>query len=127
MNKRCILLVEDDPDIREIVKDILETEGYSVAAASNGLEALEQLQKLESPCLILLDLMMPVMNGWEFLQRRRSMDSIASLPVVVVSAVAESQQPFGATKIVKKPPDIESLLKLVAQYCKCAANDARAA
>jgi CheY-like chemotaxis protein len=67
-----VLVVEDDQELREAVGSILQEEGCSVRSASNGAEALTLLHGQERPCIILLDLMMPVMNGWQFLEQRKS-------------------------------------------------------
>jgi CheY-like chemotaxis protein len=116
---KCILVVEDDDSIREIVKEILVGEGYKVHTAKNGQEALDLVNTIADPCLVLLDLMMPVMNGWQFLMQRKKIDRIARLPVVVVSAVAEEAKDSGATQVMRKPPDIDTLLNLVSKYCEC--------
>lgn len=111
--------MEDDKDIRESIRDVLEMEGYSVAAYSNGKEALEGVRGCGSPCLILLDLMMPVMDGWQFLKQRQKLgDTIVAIPVFIVSAVADqSVTALGAKGYVKKPLDIDVLLKLVRNHC----------
>lgn len=111
-----ILVVEDEDIIRETVKQILEMEGYPVYTAANGREALEVLSGMRDPCLILLDLMMPVMDGWQFLEEKKKSNVLASLPVIIVSAVADEAKNLGATKYVRKPPDIDTLLKLVETY-----------
>ena len=85
-NGRRILVVEDDRDIRESLQDLLEVEGYAVTTAENGRDALEQLQRMDAPSVILLDLMMPVMSGDEFLRELRKDGALASIPVLVVSA-----------------------------------------
>jgi CheY-like chemotaxis protein len=111
-----VLVVEDDDNIRETVRQILELEGYAVHTAENGKRAIEILETLTYPCLILLDLMMPVMNGWEFLEARSKNAVMAALPVIVVSAVADQARDSGATEIMRKPPDIDSLLETVAHH-----------
>jgi CheY-like chemotaxis protein len=116
MDCHGVLLVEDDQDIRETVQMILEDEGYLVYTAANGLEALKVLKSVGHPCLILLDLMMPVMNGWQFLEERKKDNLVAGLPVVVVSAVADESQSDHSVKFLRKPPDIDALLRVVGQY-----------
>lgn len=115
---KCVLIVEDDADIRETLRQLLEMEGYEVQVATNGKEGLEALKTIQRPCLILLDLMMPVMNGWEFLQARQDDIFLATIPVVVVSAihVDQAKNP-GVTGFIKKPVDLEHLLTVVNQYC----------
>lgn len=118
-DKRCksILIVEDEKDIRDTLQQVLEIEGYHVVTAANGREGLERLTKLPQPCLILLDLMMPVMNGWEFLKAHRENDIFATIPVVIVSAVGEAGQPTMASGFIKKPVNLDALLKFVHYYC----------
>src|SRR5689334_8429349 len=77
-----ILVVEDDQDIREALMSVLEDEGYTVLGAANGLDGLEVLARISRPCMILLDLMMPVMSGAEFLSQMRRDDILAPVPVV---------------------------------------------
>lgn len=119
MTCKGVLVVEDDDSIRETVRQILELEGYTVHTAENGQRALEVLQGLRYPCLILLDLMMPVMNGWQFLEARKKNSVISELPVIVVSAIAEQAREAGATEIMRKPPDLDNLLRTVAFHCHC--------
>lgn len=121
MNRRHILVIEDDEGIRETLKDVLELDGYEVSTAANGLEALSLLERGDPPpCLIFLDLMMPVMNGWEFLEAIRNRTGReADIPVVVVSAaadVADAGGRFGC-RVMKKPPDIDHLLDTARRYC----------
>ena len=116
--KKTVLIIEDDHDIRETFKQLLELEGYTVATASNGKEGIDILNKMQSPCLILLDLMMPVMNGWEFLSAQKADERLSKIPVVVVTAVGkESAESPSATGYIKKPVELEVLLETVKQYC----------
>lgn len=122
MSCKRILIVEDERDAREALKDILEIEGFNVVTAENGREGLELLKTAEEPCLILLDLMMPVMNGWEFLEALRLQEQhvLATIPVVVVSAIADLtavQQEYNC-EYMKKPVNVPSLVSLAHQYCK---------
>src|SRR3989442_228935 len=96
-----ILIVEDDPDIRESLQVVLETEGYNARTAANGKEGVAALESLEHPCLVLLDLMMPVMNGWEFLAVQRNDERLNKVPVVVVSAIADRTRPLGAIEFMQ--------------------------
>ncbi len=114
---QCILIVEDEEDIRENLKMLLELEGYKVFTAVNGDDGLKVLRTMERPCLILLDLLMPVMNGMEFLKEKRHEDTIAQIPVCIVSGVAEKPDMAGVSVFVKKPIDLEILLKVVKIYC----------
>lgn len=117
-----ILVVEDDRAIRETLTMLLEMEGYSVLAAENGADGLATLATMDTPCLILLDLMMPVMNGWEFIEAKGKDDHIATIPVLITSAVAERADATAVAGVIKKPIDIEALLKFVKQFCGPPAN-----
>lgn len=112
-----ILVVEDEADIRETIAALLEEDGYHVVTAANGLEGLERLRTIPRPCLVLLDFMMPVMNGQEFLALKHANDAIAAIPVVVVSAYEERARSLEASGFVKKPIDLESLLSFVRRFC----------
>ncbi len=104
-----MLVVDDDDDIREVIAEILRTEGYAVTCASNGLKALEELHKAPRPDLVLLDLIMPVMSGWEVLEQLQIEEGLARIPVVVVSAMHAA----GAREHLAKPVDLERLLSTV--------------
>jgi CheY-like chemotaxis protein len=120
MSTPKLFVIEDDADIRSAIAETLEMEGYAVETYANGREGLEALRKNEQPGLILLDLMMPVMNGWEFMRARRHLgDGAASVPVFVFSAVADKSvvQDYGAAGYLKKPLDAEALLKVVRAKC----------
>lgn len=114
-----ILLVEDDPDVRESVQTLLEEEGYTVEPAQNGREALDRVAaSAVDPCLILLDLMMPVMNGAEFLAAFRSRRT-APVPVVILSAwPREAAGAGGVSDYLPKPLSIETLLATVEKHCR---------
>lgn len=121
MADQQILIIEDEPDLRQTFKDLLELEGFEAATAGNGREALEFLQKQNKPCLILLDLMMPVMNGWEFLEtvKTRHQQVFDSVPIVIISAaadVADAQLQYGCS-VMQKPVDIQRLFKLAHGLC----------
>lgn len=117
MSCNTILLVEDDADIRATLKEVLELEGYSVVPAANGKEAFQQLDSMIRPCLILLDLMMPVMNGWEFLKTLHENARHSGIPVVVVSAAGDKAKSAKAQGFVKKPIEVDALLEMIRQYC----------
>ncbi len=115
---RTILLVEDDPDIREALQMSLEFEGYRVATAANGKDGLERLATIETPCLILLDLMMPVMDGWAFAEALGTDMALAAIPYVLVTAYSDGTRPLKEARgVVKKPVDLDVLMKLVKQFC----------
>ena len=115
-----LFVIEDDADIRSAIAETLEMEGYAVETYSNGREGLDALQNQEQPGLILLDLMMPVMDGWEFMRARKHLDNgAAAVPVFVFSAVADKSvvQEFGAAGYLRKPLDVETLLSVVRSKC----------
>jgi CheY-like chemotaxis protein len=113
------MVVDDDPDIREAVQDILSFEGYNVVQADNGREALELLSQREPvrPCIILLDLMMPVMDGEELVGRLQQDPQLALLPVILVTASGRAAF-NGVRAIIKKPFEMDELLSAVAQHCR---------
>lgn len=116
-----VLIVEDDTDLRDALSQILEDEGYRVGCAEHGLDALERLRDGTRPCLILLDLTMPVMNGWQFRAEQRQDPELASIPVVVISAganLAEQLQSLGVHDYLRKPIQLGQLLATVRRYCE---------
>jgi CheY-like chemotaxis protein len=113
MNKKKILIVEDDVNIREVLKLALDFEGYDVVTAQNGKEGLEALEKNPSAGLILLDLMMPVMNGWEFVDELKSRNQFQHFPIIVVSAYSERAKTIDCTDFVLKPLELDNLLDSV--------------
>jgi CheY-like chemotaxis protein len=115
-----ILVVDDDPDILEALSEILEAEGFEIRRARNGKEALERLEP-DQPQLILLDLMMPVMDGWEFAQRMRQKPVYSSIPIIVLSAdrnVGSKAQDIGAVGHLAKPFELNDLLEMVRRALK---------
>lgn len=117
---RCqsILIVEDEDLIRENFRMLLELEGYSpVFTARNGKEGLERLATIPRPCLILLDLLMPLMDGMEFLKAKNADETVASIPVCVVSGIADRPNLAGVVAFVKKPVDSDRLIAFVKEYC----------
>jgi CheY-like chemotaxis protein len=115
-----ILVVDDDDDTRTCVMAVLEEEGYEVLGSNNGVEALAILRGGYVPDLVLLDLMMPVMSGWEMLEELTKAPKLADLPVVVFTAAGDPV-PRGAklTKpVVRKPIDVDLLLRMVNDYCR---------
>src|SRR5204863_7477007 len=84
--KHKILVVDDDADIREVLREVLTESGRHVLTAANGLEALQILRAGSSPCMVLLDLMMPVMDGYNFLVHQQNDPALAQIPIAVISA-----------------------------------------
>jgi two-component system chemotaxis response regulator CheY len=113
---KSILLVEDDYSVREALQDTLEFEGYEVTTAVNGQEGLSKLRNMSKPCLVLLDMMMPIMGGRDFLDVVLADSLLAPIPVVVVSATAGEADTRGAKAVLKKPVDLDLLLKMVANF-----------
>jgi CheY-like chemotaxis protein len=117
--RRSILIVEDDRDLREALSEVLRDEGYSVAGAGDGQEALDRLRRDQRPSLILLDLTMPVMNGWQFRAEQRQDPLLSGIPVVILSAgdhLAEQMAPLGVHDYVHKPIELDELLRTVERY-----------
>ena len=117
---KSILIVEDERDVRESLAVFLEGEGYRVVEAEDGQEALRCLRSSTDICLILLDLFMPVMNGWAFRDEQLRDPRLAPIPVVVISADAGTSQKaaaLGAADAMMKPVDFDRLLQTVAYHC----------
>jgi DNA-binding response OmpR family regulator len=115
----CLLVVEDDHDILLSLQDALEMEGYHVATAHTGREALDALKKGLRPDLILLDLMMPEVSGWAFRAAQRADAELASIPVVIVSGQGLSSHDvaeLGVAGYLPKPLDLDELLGTVARF-----------
>ncbi len=115
-----ILLIDDDPDTREQLAEILTEHGYRVATACDGLEGFEKLKTDCAPCVILLDLMMPVMDGWQFRAKQLSEPQLAQLPVIVLSATTEIRRHAAKMKaagFLSKPFMLDRLLGVVQRYC----------
>src|SRR5277367_3621419 len=119
MNTTDVLVVDDDTDIRESISHLLKYEGYDVSTASNGAEGFVQL-KNKRPSVILLDLMMPVMDGWQFKTEIDSNPEFKNIPIVVVSAdgnIRDKSLSIGISEYLPKPIEIDNLLSLVKKYC----------
>jgi|KBSMisStaDraftv2_1062788.scaffolds.fasta_scaffold347757_2 CheY-like chemotaxis protein len=114
---RFVLVVDDDPDLLDVTSFVIETEGMAVATARNGAEALALLRAGRHPWLVLLDLMMPVMNGWEFLAAIANDPLLTEIPVVVLTAAEHAQIP-GALEVLSKPMDLKELLRVVERYVR---------
>src|SRR5687768_4069822 len=102
-----VLLVEDEPEVREILRDLLESEGFLVVTAAHGGEALEELRRATiAPLAILLDLRMPIMNGWEFRKAQLKDDVLALIPVIVMTAERldlQALKAFADSSVLRKP------------------------
>ena len=113
---RGVLIIDDDAAVRESLAEALEDAEYSPIATANGQEALEYLQKGGRPCVILLDLMMPIMDGWQFRAAQLADPTLGPIPVIVLSAVNEiGRVPAGA--VLRKPVRLATLLEAVRRFC----------
>jgi CheY-like chemotaxis protein len=108
-----LLIVEDDHDTRVSLRRILEAEGYTVYSAGNGVHAIDILKKIPIPSLILMDLMMPVMNGQEFYGQLKSHASWRAIPVIVISAFTNEATRLIASAFLQKPLDLDALLGVI--------------
>ena len=111
--EKNILVIDDEEAVRETVRLALAYAGYSVFLASNGQEALRVLQQIPRPDVILLDLMMPCSDGWEFVDALQRNHSLASIPVVVVTAFPRLSKPIRAERLLEKPVDLGVLYSVV--------------
>jgi CheY-like chemotaxis protein len=116
-----VLVVEDDEDIRADLTAILRVKGFAVDEAANGKEALARLRDGERPCLMVLDLMMPVMNGWELRAAMLADGDLAKVPVVVVSGKGrmppDEERTLAPAAVLVKPFELSELLDVVARFC----------
>jgi CheY-like chemotaxis protein len=116
-----VMIVEDDRDTREMLGRFLELEGFEVRTAANGQLALDALhQDCDAPTVILLDLMMPVMNGWQFREQQRSDPRFSRIPVVVVTAAGPRDDipEINADAWLSKPVDFDRLLATIDSLCQ---------
>jgi CheY-like chemotaxis protein len=116
-----ILIVDDDADIRTTFSQILRDEGYSTLAARNGADALQLLHERERPCVLLLDLMMPVVDGWEVIGRLNHYEEMAGVPIIVITAFVEhAPTDRRISAVLKKPVEADTLIETVAKFCNAA-------
>lgn len=119
--KPTILIVEDEPDIRSVMQESLESLGLSILTAANGQEALGKLEKNPGVSLILLDLMMPVMNGWQFLSAIDKNPVLKKIPIIVVTVFSDQAKDLKVRGVIKKPFDLDDLLKQVNEMLRVTA------
>lgn len=127
---RRLLLIDDDEDLRDSMTDALQGAGFEVASAANGQEALERLSTGELPDVILLDLLMPVMNGWQFCEERKRNPKLAGIPIIAMSA-AVSKDPWSpyyleVDDFVAKPVELDDLVGKLASFTDKASEARRA-
>jgi two-component system, chemotaxis family, chemotaxis protein CheY len=114
-SERVVLVVEDDETIRNVIADVLEDRGFRVQGAANGVEALVRLDEAR-PDVMVLDLLMPVMHGWDFMESYAQKTGGDQIPIVVVSvnpALPRSFNRFGVHAVIGKPFDVDELLNAV--------------
>ena len=124
-----IFIIEDDRDIRECFRMTLESEGYSTESFENGRDAIARLDHSAEPCLILLDFMMPVMNGTEFMKKfAKFPTTVIPTPVFLCTAGGTEKDSIsmGCCGFIKKPVDLDILLMIVQKHCQKYVNDAPA-
>ena len=120
-----VLIVEDDPEVREMLTQLLASEGFYAVGAEDGLEALHLLRTLrhrspDAPCLVLLDLKMPRLGGNEFRRAQLGDPTVANVPIAVMSGAVDLEQraaAMGAVASIAKPLDIDNLIDVVKRYC----------
>jgi DNA-binding response OmpR family regulator len=114
-----VLVIEDDPSTRQLLATCLQLEGFPVTTASNGAEGLERM-KQEHPCLVLLDLMMPIMNGEQFRAAQLEDRGLADVPIVCISAMHDAERRarlLHAIACISKPFDLDQIVRVV--RCRC--------
>ena len=118
LKSKTIFVIEDDPGISFVLSELLESEGFKVQVAENGVVALELLQKHGVPSLILLDMIMPKMNGWEFAKEfTEKYDHLC--PIIAMTAAADAQQrakDIDAVDLIEKPFDFDKLLATIKKH-----------
>jgi CheY-like chemotaxis protein len=118
MDAGSILIVEDEQESREFLSELFESKGFRVAEASNGAEAWQFLQQSGRPCIIILDVNMPIMDGRQFRSMQLRDPWLAKIPTVVVSAADPSSiADLGATAVIRKPVDVDALIQVVEANC----------
>jgi CheY-like chemotaxis protein len=121
-----ILLIEDDDLLREGLKQVMEEDGCRVSAAADGSAGMALLRTGEiEPCLIVLDLMMPGMNGWDFLQLKGRHPSLSKIPIAVVSAYPFAENEVLPGIVLRKPFSPARLKQLISDHCLCGSRPAR--
>lgn len=117
--EHTILVVEDDDDIRDTLCDLIQAEGYQALGFENGSAALQHLRSNQKPnvCVILLDLMMPVMDGWEFRSKQVADPALAPIPVIVITASGHTNGALKGAQILRKPLRFDEVLGQVQKHC----------
>lgn len=118
--KGTVLVVDDDEDLLEIVRDVILQEGFDVIVAQDGAEALERMRTGKVPCLVLLDLKMPGMSGQEFRRRQLEDEKLAGVPVVGFTGLSNGEDEarlLALSSYLRKPVHLHHLLETVSHYC----------
>lgn len=126
--KKRILIIEDNKEIQSSLKLALTSEGFIVSTANNGKEGMEELEHMLSPCVIILDLMMPIMNGWEFLDKLNALNTFSKIPIIILSALADKSSSLkdslgdkslnlNIQEFFQKPIDLNSFLDSIHKNC----------
>ncbi len=114
-SEHLVLIADDDHSIREILAELLEDEGYEVLVASDGDVAISLLERA-TPCIVLLDLMMPRISGWEVFEHMQSIERLRRIPVCILSAIPDKAPP-GVTCVMGKPLRVDALLRVLDTHC----------
>lgn len=114
---KTVLVIEDDPTIAMTLKGFLERDDLVVFVAKDGQEGMRKLSAIQRPCLVLCDLMMPNMDGWEVVKLLKEADELVTLPVVVMSAAATPGEALRDVPFIKKPFDLGALEEIVTRHC----------
>lgn len=114
--------MEDEPDVRQALRDVIAEEGYAIADVADGRQALDYLRTHEPPSVVLLDLMMPIMDGWAVLRAMKQDAALATIPVVALSAASKATLEDavvngGAALFIRKPISIDTLLGALRRFC----------
>jgi CheY-like chemotaxis protein len=115
--RHTVLVVEDEVELCEIMCQALELSGYAVIGARDGKDALDKVDGIDSLCLVILDLLMPEMNGWEFVEQLRKRARFTAVPIIVHSSAA-GPAPATVARVLKKPVPFDGLLAAVREYCR---------
>lgn len=115
---RAVVVVDDDAELRSLLAELLELQGYRVLTAGNGHEALKLLSEHGAPALLILDLRMPVMTGRQLLGLLQRHETLREIPVVTVSSTPEPTPPAGVQACLLKPFQLSELMDVVRQHCR---------
>lgn len=113
---RTILVIEDDHDTRVAIRQALENTGHRIYSATNGSEGLRLLRKIGSPDLIVVDMIMPIMNGEEFIKAKEEDKDFAGIPLLVITSFKEKLALIGDNAFLMKPLDLEVLISKVDSF-----------